>query len=68
MIANEQGVFLLIDGCWLGTQGMQATFEGILVLENGQWILLQEAVKCDNYYVWQGRKCKVWNPEGTSHR
>ncbi len=29
VITNEQGVFLLINGCWLGTQGMQATPEGV---------------------------------------
>ena len=64
VITDEQGVFLLIDGCWLGTQGMQATSEGTLVLENGAWIPLQEAVRCDNYYVWQCRHCKYWNPQG----
>lgn len=66
VITDEQGVFLLIDGCWLGSQGMQATSEGILILENGEWIPLQEAVKCDNYYVWQCRNCKKWNSESTS--
>ncbi len=64
VVSDEQGVFLLIDGCWLGTQGMQATPEGILVLENGEWIPLQEAVRCDNYYVWKCRNCGYYNPQG----
>ncbi len=34
VVSDERGVFLLIDGCWLGTQGMQASRDGILVLEN----------------------------------
>ncbi len=64
VVSDEQGVFLLLDGCWLGTQGMQATPEGILVLENGEWIPLQEAIRCDNYYVWKCRNCGYYNPQG----
>ncbi len=66
IITNEQGVFLLVDGFWLGSQGMQAVPDGILVLENGEWMTLEEAVRGDNYYVWQCRACKAWNPQGTS--
>jgi hypothetical protein len=66
VVIDEQGVFLLIDGCWLGAEGMQATQEGILVLENGAWLPLQEAVRCDNYYVWKCRNCGYYNPQGVS--
>ena len=66
IITSEEGVFLLVDGFGLGAQGMQAVQEGILVLENGEWMTLEEAVRCDNYYVWQCRACKAWNSEGTS--
>src|ERR1700722_16608540 len=61
VITNAQGVFLLIDGCWIGTQGMQATQDGIIVLENGEWISLYEAKQVNNYYVWQCPICKTWN-------
>lgn len=65
VITHEQGVVLLVDNFWLGAQGMQATQDGIWVLENGEWLPLAEVIRCDNYYVWQCRKCHAWNPEGT---
>ena len=61
VITNEQGVFLLIDGCWIGAQGMQATQDGIFVLENGEWISLFEAKNCNKNYVWRCPICGTWN-------
>ncbi len=61
IITNEQGVFLLIDGCWIGTQGVHVTQDGMFVLENGEWISLFEARGRSNNYVWQCPICKTWN-------
>jgi len=66
VVANEQGVFLLVNGCWLSSQAMQATSDEILVLENGEWIPLQEAVRCDSYHVWKCPICGTYNPQGVS--
>ncbi len=61
VIATEQGLFLLIDGCWIRAQGMQATQEGIFILENEEWISLTEAKRLDNNYVWKCPICGTWN-------
>lgn len=66
IITDDEGVYVLIDGFWLGSQGIQATPEEILVLEDGEWIPLQEAIRSDNYYVWQCRKCRAWHSEARS--
>lgn len=51
MITNEQGVFLFVDGLWFGAEELQATAEGILVLQDGEWKSLAE-VAGNNNYVW----------------
>lgn len=66
VIIHEQGVVLLVDNFWIGAQEMQATPDGILVLENGEWIPLSEAIRCQDYYTWQCRVCKAWNAQGAS--
>jgi hypothetical protein len=66
MITHEKGVVLLVNNFWIGAQGVQATEAGILVLENGEWMPLSEAIKCDDYFTWQCRKCKAWNPQGSN--
>lgn len=65
IITDARGVFLLVDGFWIGSQGMQATPDGILVLENGEWIPLQKALNNEEYAVWRCRRCKSWNPGNT---
>jgi hypothetical protein len=66
VVIHEQGVFILVNGCWLSSQGMQATAEGILVMEDGEWLPLHEVIKCDNYHVWRCPICGTYNPQGTS--
>lgn len=66
VIIHEQGIVLLVDNFWIGAQAMQATPDGIILLENGEWIALAEAIQRDNYYVWQCRKCLTYNPQGTN--
>ena len=68
IITNEQGVFLLIDGCWIGTQGMQATQGGIFVLENGEWMSVLEAIEGGIFPLetWECSRCHFMNYEGIS--
>ena len=66
VVTNDQGVFLLIDSSWLQSQGMQATPNGVLVLQNGEWMTLEAAIECGSFYAWQCRRCLTWNAEGRS--
>jgi len=66
VVVNEHGVFILVDGCWLSSQGMQITEVGIFILEDGNWMPLHEVVRCDNYYTWKCNICGACNPQGVS--
>jgi hypothetical protein len=64
--ANENGVFLLVNGNWISAQGIVASADGLLLLREGEWIGLSDVIARDNYYIWQCRSCKSWNVEGTT--
>lgn len=49
IITNEHGVFLQIEDKWLQAEELQVFSGGILVMEGGEWLTLEEAIKCDHY-------------------
>ncbi len=51
VFVRDEGVLVSVDGHLLQAEGILATQEGIFVMENGVWMLLEEALKCDDYYV-----------------
>lgn len=64
VVADEYGVFLLVGDQWLQAESMQILPEGVLVMEDGIWLTLSEAIELDTYWTWTCRKCGAVNPQG----
>lgn len=49
VISTDEGVFLLVADQWIGAEGVLAMPNSFLLLENGQWVALEEVLNCDTY-------------------
>lgn len=65
IVTTEEGVFLLVDNIWLGTEGVLAMPGSFLVLNNGQWVAIRDVMNCDSY-TWRCRICGYVNPQGVT--
>lgn len=53
---------MLVDSCWLQTEGVLATSEGVHVLLDNEWVPLPEAgSRKSNNYVWICPICGTTN-------
>jgi hypothetical protein len=66
VISTDEGIFLLIDDRWIGAEGVLAMPNSFLLLENGQWVSLEEVFDCDTYKTWRCRVCGWVNPQGVT--
>lgn len=65
VIASEEGLFLHIGDSWLRVDAMEIKPEGILVLDNGSWLTIDQFTMT-NYFTWICPICGTANVQGVS--
>jgi hypothetical protein len=66
IITNEEGVFLHVGDCWIESEGLIASNDGLMVLIEGNWMPLPNATFVDDCKrgSWQCSRCDRYNLEG----
>jgi hypothetical protein len=62
--ATEENVFLLVNSRWLSAEAVNFTTNGIFVMEDGEWLSIEEAIRCDTYWTWTCNNCGAANVQG----
>jgi hypothetical protein len=68
VISNQSAVLLRVGDCWIVTEGLQATPEGIFVLICADWMTVEQALEIPECRrgTWECSRCHFINYEGIS--